>query len=226
MTDKNRSLVSQDTNQFLQAVEHHPPARVRSNARLVFAMDATLSRQPSWDRACALQGQMFESTDALGGLAVQLCYYRGLAEFEASQWCTDTNTLLKQMSGVTCRGGYTQIARILKHVLAEKEPVRAVVFVGDALEENPDELCELAGQLGIRNIPLFVFQEGNDRVVAATFRQMATLSGGAWSPFDINSASQLRDLLSAAAVYAAGGQSALLKLTQTGHIKRLTRQVR
>src|SRR3546814_9870581 len=35
--------------------------------RLIFAMDATASREPTWDRACRLQGEMFKETAALGG---------------------------------------------------------------------------------------------------------------------------------------------------------------
>ena len=178
---------------------------------MLFAMDATASREASWDRACHLQGQMFQATQGIGGLAVQLCYYRGFNEFHASAWCRSANLLLNEMSGVRCLGGHTQINRVLDHAMKEhkNKRLRAVVFVGDALEEEADHLCHQAGQLGVLNVPLFMFQEGSDSRVKSAYQQMAQLSGGAYSPFNLQSAGELRDLLSAVAVFAAGGKSAL-----------------
>ena len=71
---------------FLRKVESLPvqvrPASGR-RARLLFAVDATASRQPSWDRACHLQGEMFMATKDLGGLGVpgELALVRKLAEW-------------------------------------------------------------------------------------------------------------------------------------------------
>lgn len=174
-------------------------------------MDATASREPTWDQACHLQGQMFDATSNVGDLAVQLCYYRGFNEFQHSTWCASARDLLREMSAVRCLGGHTQIKKVLDHASVEhrKQPIKAVVFVGDAVEENPDDLCQLAGQLGVLRIPLFMFQEGIDSAVKSTFRQMAELSGGAYAPFNLASAAELKNLLSAVAVYAAGGRKAL-----------------
>lgn len=187
--------------------------RADSGARLLFAIDATASRQPTWDRACQLQGQMFLATQSLGGLAVQLCYYRGLSELRASRWLVDEHALLRQMTRVRCEGGMTQIERLLNHALKEhrQRAVKAVVFIGDACEENPDRLAGKAGELGIAGLPLFMFQEGHDGQVESTFRQMAKLSGGAWARFDHASPQELAELLGAVARYAAGGKSAMLE---------------
>jgi hypothetical protein len=181
-------------------------------ARLIFAIDATASRQPTWDRACKLQGEMFLTTHSLGGLCVQLCYYRGINELRASKWLLDEQALLRQMSAVRCEGGYTQIERMLGHALREHRanPVRALVFIGDANEENPDQLCGRAGECGLQGLPLFMFQEGRDPAVESTFRSMARLSGGAYAHFDHNSPGQLAALLGAVARYAAAGKQALL----------------
>ncbi len=180
--------------------------------RLVFALDATMSRQPTWDRACAIQSEMFEAAGSIGGLSVQLVFFRGYRECKASRWQDDAAGLARLMSRVECRGGYTQIARVLAHVLKEagRAPVDAAVLVGDACEEPADRLCALAGELGVRGIPLFLFHEGADPVAARAFAEMARLSGGACVPFDRESADQLRDLLRAVAIYAAGGSAALL----------------
>jgi hypothetical protein len=185
------------------------PAEV--HGRLIFAMDATASREPTWDRACQIQGEMFRETAALGALEVQLVYYRGFHEPRASPWFSDTRGLLECMSSVSCLGGYTQIARVLKHAITEtgRARVNALVFVGDCMEENLDELCLLAGELGLLGLPAFVFHEGDDPVGARALREIARLSGGAYCRFDAASPRQLRELLGAVAVYAVGGVRAL-----------------
>lgn len=201
-----------EVDQFLEKVARTPAVRSSDpEARLLFGMDATASREPTWDRACHLQAMMFEATDGLGNLSVQLCYYRGFNEFNKSSWCKSADQLQRAMTGVRCLGGFSQIHRVLKHAQSEHrtQRVRALVFVGDAIEEDADALCHLAGQLGVLGVPLFMFQEGADPGVRSVFQQMAQLSGGAWAPFDLNSANELKDLLSAVAVFATGGRKAL-----------------
>jgi len=231
MSDKKTPTVtSPSVNQFLAKLATTPVKSSAGKARLIFAMDATASREPSWDHACHLQGEMFAATDALGGLSVQLCYYRGFAEFQADPWCDNTSTLLNQMLSVRCLGGHTRIKRVLEHTLTshEQRSVQAVVFVSDAMEENPDTLCQLAGKLGLLNIPLFMFQEGQDVQTRHIFTQMAECSGGAYAPFDLNSAHELKQLLSAVAVFAAGGRLALEDYSRRSgdNIERLTRQLK
>ena len=201
---------------FLKQVESLPSVKagVHRPGRLIFAIDATASRQPSWDRACHLQGGMFQAAAAHGGLAVQLAYYRGFGEFAATPFLTDGTELARRMTGVACLGGKTQIGKVLAHALAEttRERVAAVVFVGDAVEEAPDSLCHAAGQLGMRGTPLFAFQEGHDSSAATVLRQLARLSGGAHRTLDEGSAAALAELLRAVAVFAAGGREALARL--------------
>ena len=184
---------------------------VQRQPRLMFAVDATASRQPTWDTACQIQGEMFRATDQIASLAVQLCYYRGFNEFYASRWLNDSAQLGQQMRQVYCEGGHTQIARLLQHALSEqrKNKVQALVFIGDAVEEKPDTLCDLAGQCGLLQLPLFLFQEGSNRRVEQTLRSMAKISSGAYARFDTSSASTLAALLGAVARYAAGGRAAL-----------------
>ncbi len=182
-----------------------------ARGRLIFSMDATMSRQPTWDRAQHLQAQMFEETARIGGLDVQLVFYRGFNECKASKWVSDAARLAALMSRVECRGGYTQIGRVLGHVLKEagRGRVSAVVHVGDACEEDIDALAARAGEIGMLGIPVFMFQEGADPDATRAFREIARLTGGAHCRFDEGSAARLRDLLSAVAVYAAGGRPAL-----------------
>jgi len=199
-----------DISRFVAAVRKTPrPGAGRG--RLIFAMDATMSRQPSWDRALAIQSEMFRETAAIGGLDVQLIYFRGFGECRASKWVGDGNALARLMTKVSCRGGHTQIGRILSHARneAKDKPVSAMVFVGDAMEEQIDDLAQLAGELGLIKIPVFMFHEGHDPVAETAFREIARLSRGAYCKFSAQSADELKRLLTAVAVYAAGGQKAL-----------------
>jgi len=203
---------NREVDQFLNQVAKIPPARTGTNAgRLVFAMDATASRESTWDQASHIQAEMFADTAALGGLEIQLCYYRGFGEFSKSHWFSDSAPLLKKMTSVFCLGGRTQLDRVLNHCVEEASArkIHAVVFVGDAMEENIDDLCHLAGNLGILNVPVFLFQEGHDPIAEQAFRQIARLTQGAYCRFDSSSPKQLRELLGAVAVYAAGGRQAL-----------------
>jgi hypothetical protein len=134
------------------------------------------------------------------------------------------------MRAVSCLGGETQIERVLAHAIAEnqKQRVNALVFVGDAMEENVDRLCQLAGELGLKGVPIFLFHEGHNPAAAGAFQQMAKLSRGAYLRFDLASADRLKDLLAAVAVYAAGGYRALAAYGEKkgGEVLRLTSQLR
>jgi len=215
---------------FLKKLAAMPAVRPAGpRGRLIFALDATASRQPTWDQACMIQAQMFQAVGQMGGLDVQLAYYRGFHEFEAFPWLDNAASLTQRMTGVFCLGGHTQIARVLKHAIAETKGkrVNALVFVGDCMEEPADNLCHMAGQLGVLGLPIFLFHEGREPLAAATFQQLARLSGGAYCPFDAGSAQQLTELLRAVAVYAAGGLKALQDLSRQagGKTLLLTRQL-
>jgi hypothetical protein len=187
------------------------------SGRLIFALDATMSRQPTWDMACQLQADMFREAGSIGGLDVRLVYFRGLNECRASPWISDTAKIAKLMSTIQCQGGQTQIGRMLSDARKEAvaSGVRAIVFVGDAMEENVDALCATAGELGLLKVPCFMFQEGHDAIAEIAYREIARLTGGAWCRFDAGSAAQLRELLRAAAAYAAGGREALKRLAKS-----------
>ncbi len=203
---------------FLTKVKAMPPAVRTGNAagRLLFAMDATASREPTWDRACKIQGDMFSATKALGSLEIQLAWYRGFGEFDTSAWLATSGELVRKMTSVTCAAGETQIAAVLEHAIAEtrRRKVNAVVFVGDCVEESVDRLAKLGGDLGLLGVPVFVFHEGGDPVARRCFEEIARLSGGAYCPFDSSSADALRDLLAAVATFAVGGRLALADLAK------------
>ncbi|MDH3580179.1 MAG: VWA domain-containing protein [Hyphomicrobiales bacterium] len=213
---EKRSSAS-EVDAFLDKVKALPPAHAGAGkGRLIFAMDATMSRQPTWDLALGLQGDMFAAVKAVGGLDVQLIYFRGFGECRASKWVRDPEALAGLMTQVSCRGGHTQIGKVLTHARKETadEKVNALVYVGDCMEENIDDLAAQAGELGLLGVPVFVFQEGHEPNAEAAFREIARLTGGAWCRFDAGSAAQLRELLAAVAVYASGGHKALADLSR------------
>jgi hypothetical protein len=234
MTGANKNLPQKSSkaaiDAFLEKVSSTPVTKsAGERGRLIFAMDATASREPAWDRACHIQGEMFKETAALGGLDIQLCYYRGFGEFNASQWLSSSDELLKRMTSVSCQGGYTQIEKVLRHAVEQtkQKKFQALVFVGDCMEEDVDRLCQIAGELGMLGVPAFLFHEGAEPVAQRAFKQIARLTRGAYCSFDATSAGQLRDLLKAVAVYAAGGHSALQDFSKdrSGLVQKLTRQL-
>ena len=201
------------------------PGGAAGRGRLLFALDATMSRQPTWDLACRLQGEMFQAV-AGQPLLVQLLYFRGLGECRASKWVNDTNALARLMTGIQVRGGNTQIGKVFSHARAEhsRRKINAVVYVGDAMEENVDGLAQKAGELGLLGCPVFVFQEGHEPNAERAFREFARVSNGAYARFDANAPKELAALLRAVAAFATGGRPAL-RLQQTRSAKLLLEQL-
>ena len=220
-----------EVDAFLRKVAMAPVNKVPGQrGRLIFAMDATASRQPTWDHASHIQGEMFAATADLGGLEIQLAYYRGFGEFKASPWLTDSEPLLRLMTSTYCLAGETQVRKVLRHAINEtgRKKVDAMVFVGDSIEEDIDQLGALAGELGLLGVPAFMFHEGDNPIAGFAFRQIALLTNGACCRFDASSARTLRNLLSAVAVYAAGGRQALEDLAKRdgGEALKVAHQVK
>lgn len=192
---------------FLKAATATKPGE----GRLIFALDATMSRQATWDRAQHLQAEMFEETARIGGLEVQLVYFRGFGECKASRFVRDARTLSALMTRIDCRGGRTQIGKVLSHAAAtaRERRVSALIYVGDAMEEPVDELAALAGELGLLGVKAFLFQESRDPRASTAFAEIARLTKGAHVHLDAAAAATLGRLLRAVAAYAAGGLTAL-----------------
>jgi len=218
-----------DIQAFLKQVSKTPVSiKGKSHGRLIFAMDATASREQLWDMASEIHSEMFEAVSKIGGLSIQLCYYRGYKEFQCFSWTDQPVNMLTSITSVRCLAGKTQIEKVLNHALhqTQQESIQALVFVGDAMEENVDKLGELAGQLGIYKVPAFFFQEGKNPVVTRAFKHFAHLSGGAHCAFDAGSAHVLLELLRAVAIYAVGGLKALKNNpSQSQAVKILTQQL-
>jgi hypothetical protein len=212
----------------------------RNRRRLIFAIDATASRESAWDLAAQLQASMFETAARVGGLDVQLVYYRGTDEVRCSSWFSDAGELVRRMNMIRCMAGTTKIGRVLQHIRTEnaREKISAVIFVGDAMEEKPQELYDAAVGLP----PVFMFQEGDGLAlyvdmrgeyvvdhpplkVETVFREIAKLTNGAWARFDAGAAAKLDELLQAVAAFAVGGVKALADL-RTESARKLLGQMK
>jgi hypothetical protein len=205
---------------LLRARAVTPAAATTAVQRLLFAIDATASRQPTWDLASELHAELFAEVERLGHVAVQLVYFRGLADFRASPWLTTPAELRTRMLEVTCAGGRTQIVRVLRHATEEaaRAPVRALIYIGDAFEESLPALLDVAGQLALRNLPVLVFQEGHQPAASEAFAALAARTRGAHVQFDPGSAAALRELLAAAVCFAMGGRAALLDYARAARL--------
>lgn len=219
--------VSKDIAAFVQKVGTVARPNAAQDSRLLFALDATMSRQPTWDLACSLQSEMFRAIPRDSALQVQLLYFRGFGECRASKWVIDGNALAKLMSGINCQGGRTQISKVFAHARTEhtKRRINAVIYVGDAIEEDVDQLAENAGQLGLLGLPLFIFQEGRDPGVEAAFRDFARLTKGAYARFDASAPQELAALLKAVAAFVSGGPD-MLELHGSAQAEALLAQLR
>jgi hypothetical protein len=188
----------------------------RAGGGLIFGIDLTASREESLREARIATAAMFDVLRSIAAdrLAVKLVYYRG-QECRASGWEHDPAVLRRAMEKLSCKAGATQITEVLRLALAEKKPLSGVVFIGDVIEEERDELAEIAERLGERNIPLFVFHDYGGRDVQAVeaagpeFEYLAELTGGAYCRFGAGAAAALRELLSTVAAFSAGGIEAV-----------------
>nr|WP_255679636.1 VWA domain-containing protein [Methylocystis sp. WRRC1] len=216
-TPATRPAQNSAIDAFLEKARSVTDSRA-SRGRLIFALDATMSRQPTWDLAQSIQGEMFRTTAAQGGLDVQLVYFRGFGECRASRFVSGGEGLGALMAKISCRGGKTQIGRVLSHALDETRAQRvgALVYIGDAMEENPDALASTAGELGLLGLKAFMFQEGADLETQRAYREIARLTGGAHVAFDSSAPRRLAELLGAAAAYAVGGMLALERRAERG----------
>jgi len=207
---------STELDQFIDLANSLAPTEGVIQGRVIFALDATASRQSTWDHACHIQNKMFLATGEVDNLALKLCYFRGFQEFQSSKWLTQASQLQQVMAQVHCMAGHTQITKVLQLALNETRitPVQAVIFIGDSLEENANTLCKLAGELGLHKTPVFIFQEGGDVTAKRTFTSITRLSGGAYHHFDGHSSELLKQLLVAVAIFASKGRDGLQRYVE------------
>ena len=194
------------------ALSHaEPPAETGTpgRPRLIFAVDATASREPAWAAARQVTDALVKALP--GALDVALAVHGGSRVHTFTAFTNNANTLRDRAAGVACRGGTTRLLPILAASL--KHPaVRVVVYIGDVFEESVIQGQRLADAMGAQGTKLIVLHDTADpgaRRDAEVFWDLAKRTGGCVLPFDASASGRLRDLLSAVAVYAVGGEKLL-----------------
>ena len=208
-----KSGINRDLDLFIKKLSSLPKKYNTTNGKILFGLDATASRQPMWDRAAHIQADMFEAALSLGGIEMQVAYYQGFGNFKAFPWSSDSKEIIDYMYSVQCLGGLTQINKFLEHAISElkKTKINAIVFIGDCMEENADIIINKAGKIGLKGVPIFIFQEGSHPDASFVFSEIARITNGFHSIFDSSSSSILKNLLKAVAIFAAGGKEGLKK---------------
>jgi len=203
------SIFTKKADNASSSVDEFLASKGVTTGRIAFVLDATASRQPTWDMSQGLMGDMIREA---GQLEMKLIFFRGGNEgpkqCKTSDWISDPTRFARLMGKVECLSGYTQIARALAQAKRE-ENVGAIILIGDQAEPVEDNLDRLGLEARDLKAPVFAFQEGFDRATEKAFRQIAELSKGAYGRFGAGSAKQLGELLKAAAVVAKGGVKAL-----------------
>jgi hypothetical protein len=194
-----------------------PPADIGapSRPRLVFAVDATASREPAWAAARQVTDALVKALP--GELDVALAVHGGSRVHTFTAFTSDARTLRDLAAGVDCHAGMTRLLPILAASL-KRQAVRVVIYIGDVFEESLPQGRQLADQMGAQGIKLIVLHDTADRSArrdAEVFWDLAKRTGGCVLPFDATASGRLRDILSAVAVYAVGGEKLLRERRQT-----------
>lgn len=228
--ESERRLMDEALAQLDQTERKFNP--VYPAGRLIFGLDLTASRKASLKRARIATAAMFDTIKVIGAVAVKLVYFRGDEECKAGEWHSDPTVVRRFMLGLSCKSGYTQITRMLRFVLAEKQRISGMVYIGDHCENAPETLLGLAEDLRRKSIPLFIFHECSDhdyRSLQAkpVFEQMAEISGGVYVEFDPDSAVALKELLSSVAAFSVAGAKGVekLALAETSEARQLQRRL-
>jgi hypothetical protein len=193
------------------ALAHAEPPGADTPARpcLVFAVDATASREPAWATARQVTDALVKALP--GELDVALAVHGGSRVHTFTEFTTDANTLRDRAAGIACKAGLTRLLPILSAGL-ERPAVRVVIYIGDVFEESLAQGRRLADAMGAKGTKLIVLHDTADpaaRRDAEVFWDLAKRTGGCVLPFDASTSGRLRDLLSALAVYAVGGEKLL-----------------
>src|SRR5271165_2696119 len=192
-----------------ERVEPPTETAAPSRPRLVFAVDATASREPAWAAARRVTDALVKALP--GELDVALAVHGGSRVHTFTAFTNDARTLRDRAAGVSCQAGMTRLLPILATTL-KQQSVRVVIYIGDVFEESLPHGRDLADSLGARGTKLIVLHDTSDngaRRDAEIFWDLAKRTGGCVLPFNANTPDRLRDILSAVAVYAVGGEKLL-----------------
>jgi hypothetical protein len=192
------------------------PARARSQ-RLLFAVDATASRESAWNTAKRLTDTLF--TAVPDRCPISLAVHGGSRVHTFTPFTTNAASLRSKAASVQCEAGGTTLLPILRRALALTD-IGTIVYVGDHFEESKREAFGLAQLLAGQRTRLIVLHDGRNNATRAFFRLLAEATEGTVLPFDANAVDGLRDLLHAVVVMTVHGLDHLR--SHEAHIKGAT----
>src|SRR6516165_9336056 len=189
--------------------------------RVILAL-ANYTDTTVWDRAQTLQRRMFEAA-AGDGLAMKLAFFgeddaNGMRRCRiTTRWIDNSDDMTGTIGRAKCDCGcfvlvHTVLAQAVKE--AADRPLRAVVVVGDAFHDDPDELAEAAlsaTQLRRAGTQVFFIQLSDDPNTARRLQYLARLSGAAYLPFGPRQEREFEGMWAALSAFAAGGEEGVKK---------------
>lgn len=187
------------------------------SVRIGFIVDATASREQTWETAQTVQGRMFQALAGLGKAEIRLVHFGG-GDLADHGWHADTRALARKMAGVRCRMGLTQIIPALQLFIAGEPAADAVILVGDAFEEEATELAPLLQLFRTRRVRVFSFFDGESGFSEDAYRKIAAETGGRFARFGDDL--PLGDLCEGVALLSGGGEQAARRLTND-NVRRL-----
>jgi len=181
--------------------------------RLVFGVDATASREPTWASAKSITDRMFEAIP--GALDVALAVHGAGQVHTFTEFSADVDQFRRQASAVRCQAGNTQLCELMQRTL-DAGGVRVMSYVGDAFEESRAEAYALADRFRLRGIKAVLLADAADEATLEVFREIADRTGGAVLDFRATELGLMGDLLAAVATLAIGGRKLLSTKTTPG----------
>jgi hypothetical protein len=179
------------------------PAR---RPRLVFAVDATASRQATWDSAKQITDRMFDAIP--GALDVALAVHGADQVHTWTEFGADVARFRAQAAAVRCESGHTRLCELMQRTL-DAGGVKVMSYIGDAFEESPDEAFALADRCKLRGIKLVILADQADAPTLRVFRELADRTGGALLDFRSGELDLMGEVLGAVAALAIGGRKLL-----------------
>jgi hypothetical protein len=192
-----------------RAVERYKESTKPS--RIGFLVDATGSRNKTWERAQGIQSKMFRAAYGIKAIKLRLVHFGG-GSLTTRNWDDDTKSVAANMAAVRCQAGLTQILEGLQSFIDEtpEDRATAIILIGDYFEECSTQAKITAVRLKDMGIKVYSFIEGNDHTAQTVFRNLAEISGGKFARFGDDL--PLADLCQGVALLASGGKKALRQL--------------
>ncbi len=177
-------------------------AALKITPKLLFSMDATASRQGSWDVAQQITSSMFDVIP--GGLKIALAHHSGGELGHVTAFRDDPAFFKSEIAKVRCRAGETALCEILEEA-TKISRLSTLIYIGDCFEESLERAKALSEELKEKKVPCFMFIEGRDPMAQSAFNLIAEITGGAVFPFELEAVIHIKEKLDAIAAYAAGG---------------------